>query len=75
MERRVDELGRIVIPKHIRKSLEFEPKTKVSFEVDGNRVIVTKAYDTCIICAGDKDLKEIKGKYVCADCLSCLSEE
>ena len=68
MERRVDELGRVVIPNHIRKALELEPKTKVKFEVEGNRVIVTKAYPTGIICAAETDLTEVKGKYVCADC-------
>lgn len=68
MERRVDELGRIVIPNHIRKALELEPKTKVKFEVMGKSVIVSKAYPTCIICGSEKDLTEIKGKHVCADC-------
>ena len=68
MERRVDELGRVVIPNHIRKALELEPKTKVKFEVMGKSVIVSKAYPTCIICGGEKDLTEVKGKYVCADC-------
>lgn len=72
MERRVDELGRVVIPNHIRKALELEAKTKVKFEVDGNRVIICKAYPTCIICGNEKDLTEVKGKYVCNDCKSYL---
>lgn len=68
MERRVDELGRVVIPNHIRKALGLEPKTKVKFEVMGKSVIVSKAYPTCIICGCEKDLTEVKSKYVCADC-------
>lgn len=68
MERRVDELGRVVIPNHIRKALELEPKTKVKFEVMGKSVVVSKAYPTCIICGCEKDLTEVKDKYVCADC-------
>lgn len=68
MERRVDELGRVVIPNHIRKALELEPKTKVKFEVDGKNVIISKAYPTCIICGNENGLTEVKGKYVCNDC-------
>ena len=66
--RKVDELGRVVIPNHIRKALGLEPKTKVKFEVMGKSVIVSKAYPTCIICGCEKDLTEVKGKHVCADC-------
>lgn len=68
MERRVDELGRVVIPNHMRKALGLEPKTKVKFEVMGKAVVVSKAYPTCIICGDEKDLTEVKGKYICADC-------
>ncbi len=70
MERRVDELGRIVIPKHIRRTLGLETRTKVQFETDGNRLIVTKAFNTCIICNSENDLKEVGGKYICADCVA-----
>jgi len=72
MERRVDELGRIVIPKHIRKALGLETKTKVSFETDGYRLIITKALPTCIICGSEEELAEVKGKYICADCANII---
>lgn len=72
MERKVDELGRIVIPKHIRKKLGLETKTKVSFETDGERLIVTKAYPTCAICGSDERLIDFRGKPICADCISMI---
>ena len=72
MERRVDELGRVVIPNHIRKALELNPRTKVKFEMTENGVIVSKACPTCIICGGEEELTEVKGKFICKDCKSCL---
>lgn len=72
MERRVDELGRVVIPNHMRKALELTPGTKVRFEVEGNRVIVSKAYPTCIVCGSENNLTQVKDKYICADCKSSI---
>ena len=72
MERRVDELGRIVIPKHIRKKLGLETRTKVAFEAEGDRLIITKAFPTCVICGAEDKLLEIKDKHICADCANTL---
>lgn len=72
MERRVDELGRIVIPKHIRRNLGLETRTKVAFEVDGDRLIISKAAPTCIICGAESELIEINDKFVCTACASRL---
>ena len=72
MERRVDELGRIVIPKHIRKKLGLETRTKVAFETEGDRLIITKAFPTCVICGAEDKLLEIKDKHICADCANTL---
>ena len=72
MERRVDELGRIVIPKHIRKKLGLETRTKVAFETEGDRLIITKAFPTCVICGAEDKLLEIKDKHICADCANAI---
>ena len=72
MERRVDELGRIVIPKHIRRSLGLETRTKVQFDVEGDRLIITKAYSTCVLCGSENDLTEVQGKHICANCINLL---
>ena len=72
MERRVDELGRIVIPKHIRRDLGLETRTKVAFEVEGDRLIITKAAPTCILCGAEENLTEVRDKYVCAECASLI---
>ena len=72
MERRVDELGRIVIPKYIRKRLGLDTKTKVAFETDGDRLIITKAFPTCVVCGAEDRLIEIKDKHICADCAKLI---
>ncbi|MBQ8523657.1 MAG: AbrB/MazE/SpoVT family DNA-binding domain-containing protein [Clostridia bacterium] len=72
MERRVDELERIVIPKHIRRKLGLETRTKVAFETEGDRLIITKAFPTCIICGSEDKLVEVKDKHICTDCISII---
>ena len=72
MERRVDELGRVVIPKHIRKRLGLDTKTKVAFETDGDRLIITKAFPTCVVCGGEEQLIKNKDKHLCADCAKLI---
>ena len=68
MDRRVDELGRIVIPSHMRRAAGLETKTAVKFELVDGGVLLTKARPTCIICNGENDLTDVKGKYVCREC-------
>lgn len=72
MERRVDELGRIVIPKHIRRSLGLETRTKVQFETEGDKLIITKANVTCVLCGSENDLTEVHGKHICQSCINLL---
>ncbi len=68
MERRIDELGRVVIPRHVRRTLGFESKTPMHFEIVGDGVLLTKACPTCCVCNSDKDLAPIKDKYICSSC-------
>ena len=73
MERRVDDLGRVVIPSHIRHELGFEAGTRLNFELKGDELIITKAAHTCAVCNSENDLKEINGKYICRKCMEKLN--
>ncbi len=73
MERKIDELGRVVVPNYIRRRLKLEAKTPVSFEIIGDGVYLTKARHTCIICNSSKDLIEVNGDYVCTSCKNRLN--
>lgn len=67
--RRLDNLGRIVIPSEIRRLFEINPDDYISFSVSENQIILEKVQQYCTFCGNDTGLYEINGKYVCADCV------
>ena len=71
--RRIDELGRIVIPKEIRKKLKIDIKDPMEIYVDGHAITLKKVEDNCIFCGKNKNLVEFKDKMVCQSCLESLS--
>ena len=73
--RRIDELGRIVIPKEIRKKLEINIQDPMELYVDGHSITLKKVEDNCIFCGKNKNLVEFKDKMVCQSCLESLSSE
>ena len=68
--RRVDDLGRIVIPMELRRTLGINVKDPMAILVDGDRIILQKHRDVCSICGSPDDILEIKERPVCADCVS-----
>lgn len=66
--RRVDELGRVVIPKEMRKSLGIGQKDELNISIENNAIVLTKVENTCIFCGSDEDLFDFKGKLVCRKC-------
>lgn len=70
--RKVDELGRIVIPKELRTTLNIEEKDSLEIYVDGEHIILKKYEPACIFCANAKDVQVYKGKNICPSCLNEL---
>ena len=70
--RHVDELGRIVIPKEMRKKMEINNTDPVEIFVDGDKIILTKYCPACCFCGGAEGILEFKGKKVCASCIGEL---
>lgn len=66
--RKVDELGRIVIPSEIRKHLGIEQDTILEVELCNNDVIIRKAEDTCRLCGSVRDLRKIGDTFICREC-------
>ena len=66
--RNVDELGRIVIPKEMRKKMDIASSDPVEIYVEGNKIILTKYHASCSFCGGEGDVVEFKGKKICAQC-------
>lgn len=67
--RRVDELGRIVIPMELRNNLEIAEKDQIEIFVDGSNIVLSKYESTCIFCGNTKKLATYKSKLVCSKCL------
>ena len=70
--RKVDELGRIVLPVELRRTLNINIKDPLEVFVE-NEFIMLKKYDpACIFCGNAKDLRVLKGKSICPDCIQDL---
>ena len=68
--RKVDELGRIVLPIELRRNLDIEIKDPVEIYVDGDMIILKKYQASCLFCGNAKDVVSVHGKNVCKDCLA-----
>ena len=67
--RKVDELGRIVLPIEMRRTLDIAEKDALEIYVEGSSVILKKYKPSCIFCDGTKDIEVFKGKNICPKCL------
>ncbi len=72
--RNVDELGRIVIPKEIRRQMDISNNDPVEIFVEGDKIILTKYHSNCTFCGGSIGISDFKGKRICADCLRQIKE-
>lgn len=70
--RKVDELGRIVLPIEMRRTLDIAEKDALEIYVEGSSVILKKYKPSCIFCDTSKDVSEFKGKNICPKCLKDL---
>ena len=73
--RKIDELGRVVIPMEVRRELGIEPKTPIEISVEGSNIILHKNEGKCVICGSDNKLIEFKDKKVCKKCLEGIKNE
>jgi transcriptional pleiotropic regulator of transition state genes len=71
--RHVDELGRIVIPIEIRKSLGLGEKDLLEISVHDDVIMLARPQASCIFCGDGSDLREHRGRAVCPACIAHLS--
>ena len=72
--RRVDELGRIVIPIELRRTLDIAEKDALEIYVDGDTIILKKYEPACIFCGDARDVTNYRGKNICKSCMGILKE-
>ncbi len=66
--RRVDELGRVVIPIELRNQFNIVEKDPIEIYVDGSSIILKKFEPNCIFCGNTKDLYNYHEKLICEEC-------
>lgn len=70
--RNIDELGRIVVPKEIRKKLGIANTDPVEIYVEGDKIILTKFHPACHFCGSTENVEDYKGKKICYSCIEEL---
>ncbi len=72
--RKVDELGRIVLPIETRRRLELENGDGVEIFMEKDRVILKKYEPSCMFCGDADDIITYKDKRICRSCLAELQQ-
>ena len=68
--RKLDELGRIVIPIEQRRALDLDVHDPVEISMEDGKLVLKKYHTVCIFCGSSKDLSIFKEKPVCRKCLA-----
>ena len=73
--RKVDDLGRIVLPIELRRSLDIAERDELEIFMEGDRIILKKYEPACIFCGSDRRLTSFRSKNVCQDCIHAMNQE
>lgn len=73
--RKLDELGRIVLPVETRRMLDIKTKDPVELYTEGEMIILKKWTPVCMFCGGTNDVGEYGGKYICKSCCEKIGKE
>lgn len=73
--RRVDQLGRLVLPMDLRESLQIGPQTAMDIYYEDEDIVLRKHRPVCYLCKGTENLLNFKGKLICTDCIEALERE
>lgn len=67
--RPIDPLGRVVIPKELRNSMNWNESDRVEFYVEGDRIIIKKFESGCHCCNNEEVVAEVLGIKLCSQCI------
>ena len=71
--RKLDELGRVVLPIELRRSFGWKEHDRVEIFTEDDRIILKKYEASCCFCGVGRNLKEFQDKLVCTKCIEKLS--
>lgn len=72
--RKVDELGRIVLPIELRRTLDIAEKDSLEIYTEGASIVLKKYQPACIFCDDAKDIISFSGKNICPKCIKLMGE-
>ena len=70
--RKVDELGRIVLPIELRRTLDIDIKDSLEIYVEDSKIILKKYEPSCIFCGESENVVAFEDKNICKNCLEKL---
>ena len=70
--RKIDELGRIVLPIEIRNTMDIASRDPIEIFVDDDKIVLKKYEPSCVFCGNADDVEYYKGKLVCRNCINNL---
>ena len=73
--RRIDELGRIVLPIELRNKMDIKNKDSIEIFVEEDKIILKKYVPACLFCGNADDVILFKGKLVCKQCLTEMNKQ
>ncbi|MEG0894364.1 MAG: AbrB/MazE/SpoVT family DNA-binding domain-containing protein [Oscillospiraceae bacterium] len=68
--RKIDNLGRVVLPIELRRIFDIDKEDPVEIFVDDNYIFLKKYQPACIFCNDARDVVNFKGKNICKNCLA-----
>lgn len=72
--RKVDELGRVVIPIELRRTLNIDIKDALEIFVDKDQIVLKKYEPCCIFCGEYRETRYVKNKLLCQSCIDEIKE-
>jgi transcriptional pleiotropic regulator of transition state genes len=71
--RRIDDLGRLVLPIELRRVMGIKVKDYVEIYVDDDSIILKKYAPACLFCGNATDVQIYKGRKVCKECIEAMT--
>ena len=72
--RNIDELGRIVLPKELRRALDINERDALEIFTEQDSIILKKYQPSCIFCENMDDVVLFHNKRVCRKCMDAMKE-
>ncbi len=72
--RQLDNLGRVVLPIELRRTMDISVKDPLEVFVDGDDIILRKYQPGCIFCGAAGDLTAYRNKFLCRDCIAAIRD-